>query len=178
MDNESSHDIKTFICKENTCLQYTPPDIHRTNPAKQEICTWKNHFLSGIARLPKTFPIANWCCLTNQTDFTLNMLRPHHKNPALLAFVALEGSYLFDATPMALLDTKVLAHHKPNQCLSWSFHTLNAWYISPSLQNFQCIKIIMRDTGGEHITDTFWYKHHVIPILVVTATDCILEATH
>jgi hypothetical protein len=73
MDNKMSHNINTFIRKENTRLQNTPPDIHRTNLAEQEICTWKNHFLSGIARLPKTFPIANWCRLTNQTDFTLNM---------------------------------------------------------------------------------------------------------
>jgi hypothetical protein len=28
IDNKTSHDIKTFIHKENTCLQYTPPDIH------------------------------------------------------------------------------------------------------------------------------------------------------
>jgi hypothetical protein len=92
MDNKTSHDIETFICNENTCLKYTPPDIHRTNPAEWEICTWKNHFLSGIPGLPKNFPIANWYCLTNQTAFTLNMLRPCHQNPALLAFKALKRS--------------------------------------------------------------------------------------
>jgi hypothetical protein len=169
---------KTFICKENTHLQYTPPDIHPTNPAEQEICTWKNHFLSGIATLFKTFPIAYWCCLTSQTDFTLNMLQLCHQNPALLAFEELEGSYSFNATPMALLGTKVLAHHKPNQWSPWGFHTLKAWYISPFLQHYQCIKTIMYDTGGERITDKFPYKYHAIPVPEVTATDCILEATH
>jgi hypothetical protein len=114
MDNKMSHDVTTFICKENTRIQYTPSNIHRTNPAEQEICTWKNLFLSGIAGLLKTFPIANWCCLTNQTDFTLNMLRPCRQNPVLLAFETLKGSYSFNATPMAPLGTKVLAHHKPN----------------------------------------------------------------
>ncbi len=54
MDNEMSHDVKTFISKENACLQYTPPNIRRTNLAEREIHTWKNHFLSGIAGLPKT----------------------------------------------------------------------------------------------------------------------------
>ncbi len=178
MDNETSQDIETFIHKVNTHIQYTPHNIHRTNPAERETCTWKNHFLSGIAGLPKTFPIANWCCLTNQTDFTLNMLWPCHQNPALLAFKALKGSYLFNVTPMALLGTKVLANHKPNHHSSWGFHPLNAWYISPFLQHYWCITIIMRDTGGECITDMFRYKHHAIPIPVVTATDCILEATH
>jgi hypothetical protein len=51
------------------------------------------------------------------------------------------------------------------------------WYISPSLQHYWCIKIIMHDTGGKCIMDMFRYKHHAIPVLEVTATDCILEAT-
>jgi hypothetical protein len=104
MKNKTFHEVKTFICKENTHCQYTPPNIHK-------IFTWKNHFLSGIAGLPQTFPIANWCYLTNQTDFTLNILQPCCQNPALLAFETLKGSYSFDAIPMALLGTKVLAHH-------------------------------------------------------------------
>jgi hypothetical protein len=137
MDNKTSHNIKTFIRKENTWLQYTPPGIHRTNMAAWEIWTWKNHFLSGIAGLPKTFLIANWCRLTDQTDFTLNMLQLCHQNPALSVFKALEVSYSFDATPMApLLGTKVLAHHKPNRWSSWGFHALNTWYISPSLKHY------------------------------------------
>jgi hypothetical protein len=93
---------------------------------EQEICTWKNYFLSGIAGLPKTFPIANWSHLTDQTDFTLNILWPCCQNPALLAFKALEVSYSFNATPMAPLSTKVLAHHKPNQRSSWGFYELHA----------------------------------------------------
>ncbi len=39
MDNEMSQDVKIFVCKENTRLQYTPPNIHRTNPAEREICS-------------------------------------------------------------------------------------------------------------------------------------------
>jgi hypothetical protein len=178
IDNKTSHDVKTFIQEENARLQYTPPNIHHTNLAEQEICKWKNHILTSIAGLPKPFPIANWCHLTNQTDFTLNMLWPCRQNPALLAFEALKGSYSFDATPMSPLGTKVLANHKPNQWLSWGFHTLNAWYISPSLQHYQCIKIIMQYTGGERITNMFHDKHHAIPVPEVTATDCILKATH
>ena len=39
MDNKASHNIKTLICKENICLQYTPPDNHRTNLVQWDICT-------------------------------------------------------------------------------------------------------------------------------------------
>jgi hypothetical protein len=58
MGNKMSHNVETFIRKENTHLQYTPPIIHRTDPAEQEIFTWKNRFLSGITGIPKTFPIS------------------------------------------------------------------------------------------------------------------------
>jgi hypothetical protein len=114
MDNETSHEVKKIIQGQQTRLQYTPPDMHRTNPAERAIRTRKNHFLSGIAGLPKSFPIANWCGLTEQCDATLNMLRPCRQNPLLSAHEALEGSFSFDATPMAPLGTEVLVHMKPN----------------------------------------------------------------
>jgi hypothetical protein len=36
----------------------------------------------------------------------------------------------------------------------------------------------MHGTSGKRIMDTFWYKHHAIPVPVIAATDCILKATH
>jgi hypothetical protein len=73
MDNETSKDVGDFIKAQQTTLQYTPPNIHCTNSAKRAIRTWKNHFTAGIASLPKSFPIANWCCLTNQCNYTVNI---------------------------------------------------------------------------------------------------------
>jgi len=105
MDNETSHDVENVIKLQQTRLQYTPPDIHRTNPAERAIRTWKNQFFAGITGLPKSFPIANWCCLTTKWDATLNMLHPCCQNPLLLGHEALEGSFSFDATPMAPLGT-------------------------------------------------------------------------
>jgi hypothetical protein len=107
MDNETLHEVEKFIQGQQTRLQYTPPDMHRTNPDERAIHTWKNHFLAGFAGLPKSFPIANWCRLTKQCDATLNMLRPCRQIPLLSAHEALEGSFSFDATPMAPLGTEV-----------------------------------------------------------------------
>ena len=101
LDNKMSHEVEAFVSSQHTHLQYTPPDMHCTNPAERAIQTWKNHFLSGIAGLPKSFPIANWCRLTTQCDATLNMLCPCRQNPRLSAHEALEGTFSFDATPMA-----------------------------------------------------------------------------
>jgi hypothetical protein len=151
--------------------------MHRTNPAERAIRTWKNHFLAGIAGLPKSFPIANWCRLTKQCDTTLNMLRPCRQNPLLSAHEALEGSFSFDATPMAPLGTEVLVHMKPNRRSTWGYHASKAWYLSHSPNHYRCIRVLMADTGGERITDTFRYNHHAIPVPKITATDRILNAT-
>ncbi len=149
MDNETSKDVEDFIKSQQTTFQYTPPDIHCTNSTKRTIRTWKNHFTAGIASLPKSFPIANWCCLTNQCNYTVNMLQPCCQNPALSAFKAMEGSFSFDATPMVPPGTKVLVHVKPSRQKSWSFHAANGWYIGPSLKHYRCTRTIMADTGGE-----------------------------
>ncbi len=102
MDRKTSCNINDFVKPHCTTLQYTPLDIHRTNPTKQSIHTWKNHFIVGIASLPKMFPIANWWHLTNQYKYTINMLCPCWQSPLLLQFKAMEGSYYsFDATPIA-----------------------------------------------------------------------------
>jgi hypothetical protein len=177
MDNKISKDVKDFIQSQKTTLQYTPLDIHCTNSAEQAIHTWKNHFTAGITSLSKSFPIANWCCLTNQCNYTINMLRPCCQNPLLSTFEAMEGSYLFDATPMAPPGTEVLVHLKLTCCKLWSFHASNGWYIGPSLKHYRCICAIMEGTGGKRLTDTFLFKHHVMTVPVITPTNQIIAAT-
>jgi hypothetical protein len=113
MDNKTSKDVEEFIQSQQTTLKYTLPDIHCTNSAERAILTWKNHFTAGIVSLPKFFPIANWCCLTNQCNYTVNILRPCRQNLALSAFKSMECSFSFNATPIAPPGTKVLVHLKP-----------------------------------------------------------------
>ncbi len=89
----------------------------------------------------------------------------------------MEGSFLFDATPMAPPGTKVLLHLKPTKCKSWAFHASNGWYIGPSLKHYCCIRAFMEDTCGERLSDTFRFKHHAMPVPKITPTDRILAAT-
>jgi hypothetical protein len=35
----------------------------------------------------------------------------------------------------------------------------------------------MADTGGKRVIDTFQFKHHAIPVLDITASDRIIDAT-
>jgi hypothetical protein len=176
MDNETSHDIKAFIV-EQVKLQYCPPNMHRTNPTKHAVRTWKNHFTAGPAGLPPLFPLAHWYQLMTQSNATLNMMCPCCLNPLLSAHKSLEGTFSFDATPIAPLGTEVLVHQKPNRRKIMGYHAAKAWYLSHAASHYPCICVIMKDMGSERITDTFQYHHHVIPFPVIMATDCILEAT-
>jgi hypothetical protein len=177
MDNETSHDIEAFIVSEQVKLQYCLPNMHRTNPAKRTVRKWKNHFTAGLAGLPPLFPLAHWCKLTTQSNATLNMMRPCCLNPLLFVHKALEGTFLFDATPMVPLGTEVLVHQKPGQRKTWGYHAAKAWYLSHATTHYLCICVIMKDTGGECVMDMFQYQHHAIPVLAIMATKCILEAT-
>ena len=147
LDNETSHEVEAFIRSQHTHLQYTPPDMHCTNPAERAIRTWKNHFLSEIAGLPKSFPITNGCQLTTQCEATLNMLRPCHQNPRLSVHKVLEGTFSFDATPMAPLGAEVLVYMKPHRCKTWGYHAAKAWYLAYVAQHYRCIRVIMQTQG-------------------------------
>jgi hypothetical protein len=107
----------------------------------------------------------------------LNVMHLCCLNPLLSAHKALEGNFLFDATPMAPLGTEILDHQKSHRRKTWGYHAAKAWYLSHVAAHYHGICVIMKDMGGECITDTFCYLHHVIPVPAITATDHILEAT-
>ncbi len=111
--------------------------------------------MAGLAGLPPSFPLAHWCQLMTQGNATLNMMRWCCLNPLLSAHEALEGTFSFDATPMAPLGTEVLVHQKSSQRKTWDYHAAKAWYLSHAASHYRCICVIMKDTGGECITDTF-----------------------
>ncbi len=91
---------------------------------------------------------------------TLNMMRSCCLNPLLSAHEAMDGLFLFDATSLAPLGTKVLVHLKPTQRKSWGYHAAKAWYLFHAANHFWCIQVITRGTGGKCITNTFRFQHY------------------
>jgi hypothetical protein len=59
----------------------------------------------------------------------------------------------------------------------WGYHASKAWYQSHAANHYQCIWVLMANIGGERITNTFWFKHHALPVPEITATNKIIEAT-
>lgn len=79
---------------------------------------------------------------------TLNMLRPCRQNPALSLHEALEGSFNFEATPMAPPGTKTYVHVKPSKRASWGFHAEDAWYAGPAPKHYRCTAVSNAPSEG------------------------------
>jgi hypothetical protein len=136
LDNETSRDVEEFIASQKTDIQYTPPDMHRTNPAERAIQTWKSCKKSSLASLPQNFPLSLWCRLCPQVDLSVNMIQKCRQNPLLSAWAAMQGKYHFDATPIAPPGTEMMMHEKPNQRRTWGYNAKKAWYLGPCFQHY------------------------------------------
>eukprot|EP00804_Cyclotella_cryptica_P016764 CCRYP_002057-RA/>CCRYP_002057-RA protein AED:0.39 eAED:0.39 QI:0/0/0/1/0/0/2/0/299 len=176
LDNKTSYNVELFIKENNAKLQYTPTDIHRTNPAERAIRTWKNHFVANRAGTPPMYRLSNWCKDLEQTDITLNMLRPCTTNPKLSTYKAMEGMYLFDATLRHHQHRMCMIHIKPTRRQTWGYHAIKAWHCAPALNHYCGIKTVT-DTGAVHLMDTFKFLHHTLPTLVISNTNRIVKAT-
>ena len=176
LDNETSKDVEEFIASQQTRIQYTPPDMHRANPAERSIQTWKACMKSTMASVPSDFPIALWCRMIEQVDLSVNIIRKCRQNPLLSAWTAMEGEFHFDATPIAPPGTEMMMHDKPNRRKTWGYNAKKAWYLGPCLRHYRSVRGMLPSTKGERITDTFRFRHHAIDIPNLTPADRILEA--
>ena len=92
-----------------------PPDSHRTNPAERALQTYKSCVKSTMASLPPTFPIAYWCRLLSQIDFSVKIVRKCRQNPLLSAWASMEGEFHLNTTPITPPSSEMLLHKNPNR---------------------------------------------------------------
>ena len=129
-----------------------------------------------MASLPPTFPIAYWCRLLPQIDFSVNIVRKCRQNPVLSAWAAMEGEFHFNATPITPPGSEMLMHKNPNRRKTFGFNAKKACYIAPCFKHYLTFKGIMASTSAERLSDTVLFKHHAITIPHLTPADRILEA--
>ncbi|KAL7478205.1 hypothetical protein ACHAW6_003979 [Cyclotella cf. meneghiniana] len=101
LDNESSYDVKTFICKNNTSFQY--PLNQRSQTCHPLL---KESFCHHACQHCQIIPPLQLMQRPRMTDITHNMICPCTQNPNLSAHEALEGLFLFDEIQMTQIRTK------------------------------------------------------------------------
>ena len=86
-------------------------------------------------------------------------------NPNLLAHAQLHGIHDFNATPLAPLGTKCIAHDKSSQHGTWAPHGQHGWYMGAAPKHYRCYQIYIPKTQGTQICDTmeFFPTHCKMP---------------
>ena len=70
---------------------------------------------------------------------TLNLLRTAWNDPAISVFEALEGTFNYNRTPMAVLGTKALAFIDPMEQQSWQAHGVDAYVVGRCLLHYRLL---------------------------------------
>ena len=159
-DNECPSAFKRFLLSQNVDLQLVPPYDHRTNPAEKAIDTWKSHFIAGLASLPPDFPMHLWCRLIPHATTTLNLLRPSHLNPNLLAYAQLEGAFDYNSTPLLPPGSKTIVYESPEHRASWNDKGIEAWYLGPAMSHYRCHTVYVPKSRAERIAQMIDFFPH------------------
>ena len=168
--------MKVALIKNNLDYELAPPNIHRRNVVERVICTFKNHFLAGLATCPH-FPISKWDRLIEQAQFKLNLLKTSRINPKLSSQAYLFGNHDFNKVPLLPPGTQVVIHNKPINRASWTFHDKDRWYIGPAPEQYRCIKCYIPITHSTRITNTVAVILFHIPIPNSNLQDKLLHTS-
>ena len=132
----------------NKTFQLVPPHIHRRNSVERTIRTFKDHFIAGLSRTHKDFPLHLWCQLIPHTILTLNLIRQSRMNPRLSGYAQLHGEFNYDAAPLPPPGKQVIIHENPTVRGTWASHGVKGWYLGPSTNHYRCHHVYVTKTRG------------------------------
>jgi hypothetical protein len=81
MDNQCTKQINKFLTNNDCELMLVEPHNHHVNAAECAIQTFKDHFISALAKTNSEFPLQLWDKLRSQVKNTLNLMQASHINP-------------------------------------------------------------------------------------------------
>ena len=122
LDSEAPEQLQQYDRKRNKSFQLVPLHSHQRNTAERAIRTWKNRCILGSCTVHPDFPIHLWGRLIQQSVITLNLLQPCRRNPAISAYLVLEGSFKYYATPLAPPGCKTIIYEHPTQRRNFAPH--------------------------------------------------------
>ena len=138
-------------------LEMVPPGSHRRNAATVAIRNFKAHFLSVLAGTADSFPLHLWDRLLPQTEITLNLLHQSNATPNVLAYTHLSGPFDYNKMPLAPMGCEVQVHEKTDTRGTWSYHSLDGWYLSTSPKHYRIHNCHIKSTSAERLTNTIQF---------------------
>ena len=153
-NNEVSEDLKKYFEDSDIQFQLVQPHMHWINSAERAVRTFKNHFIIDLCTLDPLFPFYLWYSLLTQVTTTLIMFSRYQLNPELSAYEQVDGIHHFKQTPLTPLVCKVQIIKKTHKRLTYAPHSVDRWYIGPSVHYYRCYACYNIATGGENTPDT------------------------
>ena len=177
LDNEVSENMKNHI-RDNYKLEMelVPPGCHRRNAAEVAIRNFKAHFLSILAGTATDFPISLWDRLLPQAEVTVNLIRQSNTTPTVSAYAHLCGPFDYNKMPLAPMGCDVQIHEKKDKRGTWSYHTVDGWYLNTSPEHYRTHKCATKSTKHERLADTVHFNHKNITSPTLTNADKIMKA--
>ena len=177
MDNEVSEKMKNMIRDEfKMQLELVPPGCHRRNAAEVAIRNFKAHFLSILAGVADDFPPNLWDRLLPQAEITINLLRQSNATPTVSAYAHLNGPFDYNKMPLAPMGCKVQVHEKTDKRGTWSFHSVDGWYLATSPEHYRTHRCHIKSTRSERLSDTVHFHHKGITNPSLTEADKLMKA--
>ena len=137
---------------------------------------FKAHYLSILAGTPDSFPPHLWDRLLPQTKITLNLLRQSNATPNVLAYAHLSGPFDYNKMQLALMGCEVQVHEMTDKCGTWSYHSLDGWYLSTSPKHYHVHNCYIKSTSTERLTNTMQFQHKSITNPTISPQDKIMLA--
>jgi hypothetical protein len=160
LDNETTAQLEKFIKDKHITIQYVPPHTYRANKAERAIRSAKNHIISSFATTHPDFPLDLWDELLEQTDMTLNIMRPYTLDPSKSAYHGLhQTNYDFLAHPIAPVGILVVIHEKPAQRTSCGPHGVKGFYLGPALQHYRSFRTLVIKTQSDSQRPSYIDQH-------------------
>ena len=177
LDNEVSEAMKDVIREEYQMeMELVPPGCHRRNAAEVAIRNFKAHFLSVLAGTTDDFPLSLWDRLLPQAEITVNLLRQSNATPNVSAYAHLSGPFDYNKMPLAPMGCAVQVHEKTDKRGTWSYHSVDGWYLSTSPEHYRTHKCHVKETRSERLTDTVHFSHKNITNPTLLHADKIMQA--
>ena len=135
----------------------------------------KNHLIAGLCTCDSRFLAAYLDKNFPQAIITLNLLRSARLNSSLSTHAEIFGNFNFNETPLAPPGTKVVVHH--NKITTSGIHSLDGWYVGPSMNHYRCYTCVIPSTGGKMYADTVDFFPENVSFPTVTSEQYLHEAT-
>ena len=124
--------MKAALAKKGILYQSVLPHCHRDNLSEHAIQVFNNHLKTGLVRTDQDTSTVESNRHISQAEIKLNLLIATRVNPKLSIYAYIFGTLDFKDIPMAPPSTKVMAHLKPGQRLTWEIHGEQGYTTGPA----------------------------------------------